>query len=83
MFVLATTAPTNLGGYLFPAWADSLGWLVGTSTLTPFVIGVAYHLIKGDVSSHQLIYVCHMKIGLTFFDLFNSFSESPITVPDL
>lgn len=41
---------TEFAGYEFPKWADSLGWLIGASTLAPFVFFLIYHLIKGPVS---------------------------------
>lgn len=50
VFVLKDTQPSQFGDYVFPVWADSLGWLVGASTLAPFIVMLAYHLINREVS---------------------------------
>lgn len=50
MFVMTDIGPTEFGDYIFPAWADAFGWLIGASTLAPFVIFLIYRLIKGPVS---------------------------------
>lgn len=47
--------PTEFAGYEFPRWADSLGWLMGASTLAPFVFFLIYHLIKGPVSDFFVV----------------------------
>lgn len=41
---------TEFNGYIFPAWADALGWLVGFSTLVPFFVFIGYKMIKGKVN---------------------------------
>lgn len=64
MFVLKDTPHASFEDYIFPGWADALGWLVGASTLVPFVIGLAYHLIKGEVSVQRVM-------SLPFFMIFN------------
>lgn len=40
--------PTNYGDYQFPVWADSLGWMMGASTLAPFPIFVVYRYFKAN-----------------------------------
>ncbi|XP_037036283.1 sodium- and chloride-dependent GABA transporter 2-like [Bradysia coprophila] len=47
VFVMTDIGPTEFGEYEFPRWADSLGWLMGASTLAPFVFFLIYNLIKG------------------------------------
>lgn len=47
---------TEFHHYVFPQWADSLGWMVGASTLLPFAILIAYHLLKGEVSVICVMY---------------------------
>lgn len=56
--------PTRFGEhYLFPKWADSLGWMIGTSTLAPFVFFAFYHyFIRGLVSF--LYFFFYWQIGL-------------------
>lgn len=47
---MTAIGPTEFGDYVFPYWADLLGWLIGASTLVPFFIVLAYRLFKGTVS---------------------------------
>lgn len=35
-------------GVYFPWWADMLGWILGASTLAPFVIFAVIQIIKTD-----------------------------------
>lgn len=53
IFVLKDTHQASFGDYIFPTWADALGWMVGASTLAPFVVMLAYHLFKREVSLHN------------------------------
>lgn len=46
VFILTDLGATKFGDYIFPQWADSLGWMMGASTLAPFVVFVAMHLIR-------------------------------------
>jgi hypothetical protein len=48
---LTDIGPTELRDYVFPAWADSLGWIIGTSTLIPFVVGAGYEIFVRKVVS--------------------------------
>lgn len=50
MFVMTAIGPTEFGDYVFPYWADLLGWIMGASTLVPFFVVLMYRLIKGAVS---------------------------------
>lgn len=36
VFILTGASPTQFRDYLFPLWADVLGWLLGAATLVPF-----------------------------------------------
>lgn len=45
-FILTDLGNTKFGDYIFPPWADSLGWMMGASTLAPFVVAVVVHLIR-------------------------------------
>lgn len=47
---MANIGSTKFVDYVFPKEADLLGWMIGTSTLLPFVIFVIYHLLKGEVN---------------------------------
>ncbi|KAG5680363.1 hypothetical protein PVAND_009872 [Polypedilum vanderplanki] len=48
IFILTGIGPTQFRGYIFPVWADVLGWLFGTATLVPFVVFAIIELIKTD-----------------------------------
>jgi solute carrier family 6 (neurotransmitter transporter, glycine) member 5/9 len=48
IFILTDLGSTEFRGYVFPVWADTLGWLFGLSTLLPFVFYAIYMLIKSD-----------------------------------
>lgn len=50
VFVMSGIKPTQFDDYIFPEWADILGWMVGASTLLPFVCFIIYRLVKGEVS---------------------------------
>ena len=56
-FILTDIGPTEFAGYEFPVWADSLGWLMGTTTLAPFVFFLIYRLIKGPVSVFPTLFI--------------------------
>lgn len=45
-FVMTDLGATKFGDYIFPQWADSMGWMMGASTLAPFVIFVVVNLIR-------------------------------------
>lgn len=49
-FIMMEIEPTQFGEYVFPEWADILGWVFGSCTLLPFIVAVIYHLIRGKVS---------------------------------
>jgi SNF family Na+-dependent transporter len=40
-YTLLDMTPLEYGNYKFPDWVDTLGWLVGFSTLIPLVISIA------------------------------------------
>lgn len=50
VFQMTDIGPTQFSGYVFPDWADAIGWLIGASTLMPFFGFLLYRLIKGPVS---------------------------------
>lgn len=45
VFILTGIEPTQFRGYIFPVWADILGWMFGLSTLLPFIIFAIIELI--------------------------------------
>lgn len=49
-FQMTDIGATKFGDYEFPVWADAIGWLVGSSTLAPFVGFLIYQIIKKRVS---------------------------------
>jgi solute carrier family 6 amino acid transporter-like protein 5/7/9/14 len=48
IFILTDIGPTQFRGYVFPFWADVLGWMFGTATLVPFVVFAAIETVKTD-----------------------------------
>ena len=46
IYTLTDITPTEYNGYKFPWWADMLGWMMGASTLVPFIVGIAYRYYK-------------------------------------
>lgn len=55
IFTLTDIGPTQYGDYLFPPLADTLGWLIGTSTLVPMVYYATKRLIKGKPKGMELL----------------------------
>lgn len=45
IFILTDLGSTEFRDYVFPVWADTLGWMFGLSTLLPFVGYAIYSLI--------------------------------------
>ncbi|KAL7035960.1 hypothetical protein ACKWTF_008639 [Chironomus riparius] len=45
IFILTDLGSTKFRDYVFPVWADTLGWMFGLSTLLPFVLFGAYTLV--------------------------------------
>lgn len=41
---MANIGPTEFGDYVFPIWADLLGWLIGACTLLPFILFSFYEI---------------------------------------
>jgi Sodium:neurotransmitter symporter family len=46
IFILTDLGATEFRGYVFPWWADVIGWMFGLSTLLPFVIFAVVLLIR-------------------------------------
>lgn len=55
IFILTDLGPTELRNYVFPYWADLLGWAVGFSTLVPFIIFAAIEIYKHKGFSEDLL----------------------------
>ncbi|CAK1599056.1 unnamed protein product [Parnassius mnemosyne] len=47
IFIFSDWSPPSYEGYVFPLFADLLGWAVGLSTLVLFPVGVGWALYKG------------------------------------
>lgn len=46
IFVVTNLGTTSFRDYIFPIWADTIGWIIGTTTILPlFLVGV-YQSIK-------------------------------------
>lgn len=54
VFILTGITATHFNGYKFPIWADSLGWLIGASTLAPFPIFLIYRVLNRKLRSESL-----------------------------
>lgn len=48
IFILTDLGSTQFRDYIFPVWADVLGWMFGLATLLPFVLYAAYALVFVD-----------------------------------
>jgi solute carrier family 6 amino acid transporter-like protein 5/7/9/14 len=48
IFILTGIGPTQFRGYVFPVWADILGWMFGLSTLMPFIVFAIIESVKTD-----------------------------------
>lgn len=46
IFILTDLGATQFRGYVFPWWADTLGWMFGLTTLVPFVVFAIIKLVK-------------------------------------
>lgn len=46
VFVMTDLGATKFGDYIFPEWADAMGWMMGASTLAPLVIFAVIHLLR-------------------------------------
>lgn len=46
IFILTDLGSTEFRGYVFPWWADTIGWILGLTTLLPFVIFSIVSLVK-------------------------------------
>jgi SNF family Na+-dependent transporter len=46
IFILTDLGSTEFHGYVFPAWADILGWMFGLATLVPFVVFAIVQVVK-------------------------------------
>lgn len=59
--------PTKFGDYVFPYWADALGWTIGASTIIPFVVFLLYRLIKGPVSMQTpYLFILEILLGQSY-----------------
>lgn len=46
IFILTDLSPTQFRGYVFPWWADVIGYMFGLMTLIPFIVLATLELIK-------------------------------------
>jgi solute carrier family 6 amino acid transporter-like protein 5/7/9/14 len=47
VFILTDLGATEFRDYVFPVWADILGWMFGLATLVPFVVFAVIQLAEG------------------------------------
>ena len=54
MFTFVDYERSTYGDYLFPIWADALGWILACCVIAPIFIGMAYRLYKEDELKNPL-----------------------------
>ena len=54
VFRLTVIEPTQYRDYIFPVWADIMGWLMGASTLVPFVVFAIIQTVQNKGSFKDL-----------------------------
>lgn len=60
---MSTMTPATYEDYIFPKWADSLGWMMGLSTLVPFFIWAAIVVWKRNyVKLTILVFFCNFSL---------------------
>lgn len=69
IFQMANFTRASYEEYLFPLWADSLGWLMGISTMAPFFIFAVYVLYKGEYVTYKtsLFLFKYTLISIVFY----------------
>lgn len=55
IFQMIEYTPASYEDYVFPVWADSIGWLIGITTLVPFFIGVGWVIWQGKYTGLELL----------------------------
>lgn len=67
IFIILNIKATEFNGYVFPRWADSIGWMVGASTLFPFFFCLFYHLWQGEVNM-KMFFISTILFGDDILD---------------
>lgn len=80
VFVMMGIGATRFNNYIFPHWADMLGWSIGACTLIPFPIFIIYNLIRGKVCS--VLSSCDVWNCLMILFCPQSFSDLFKTAPE-
>lgn len=55
VFILTDIGASEFRGYVFPWWADVIGWMVGLATFLPFIIFATIQLVKGKNNIRDLL----------------------------
>ena len=55
IFILTDLGSTEFRDYVFPPWADILGWMFGLATLVPFIIFAVIEVIKNKSGWKSLL----------------------------
>ncbi|XP_055703407.1 sodium- and chloride-dependent glycine transporter 1-like [Phlebotomus papatasi] len=50
IFTMTDIKGTEHRGYKFPVWADTMGWIIGASTLAPFPLFIVFRCIKDKLT---------------------------------
>lgn len=46
IFMLTDLQPSQFRGYVYPVWAEIMGYMFGLATLVPFIVFATIHLVK-------------------------------------
>lgn len=55
IFILTDLGPTQFRDYIFPAWADIMGWMFGLATLVPFIVFAIMQIVKHKANWSYLL----------------------------
>ena len=64
VFSFVNYEPASYGKYIYPLWADSVGWLLTMSSVIPIFVVAIYKYVKADgdtvleVSTHDVLAHC-------------------------
>ena len=54
VFTFVDYEASTYGKYLYPGWADALGWILACVVIAPIFIGMGYRLYEEDEIHHPI-----------------------------
>lgn len=66
IFAMVTFTAATYGDYIFPAWADSLGLMMGLVTLVPLPIFAIFKIWEGKLVSILTNHIINSHTNLLF-----------------